>query len=64
MRGKSEEIDSHRVVLNYIKRKGTTLPPVFANTGRCQACGKVTHVNTFGFCERCWVTYAHLRRKK
>ena len=65
MRGKERErIDSKRVVLNYIKRKGVSLPPVFANTARCQACGKITYVNTFGFCESCWVTHAHLRRSK
>ena len=64
MRGKTEEINAEKVILNYIKRKGTFLPPVFANTARCQACGKITYVNSFGFCEECWVTYAHLRRKK
>ena len=62
--GRREHIDSERVVLNYIKRKGTSLPPVFANTARCQACGKITYVNSFGFCEKCWMRFSHLRRKK
>jgi hypothetical protein len=62
MRGKTEEIESHRVVLNYIKRKGTTLPPVFENVAICIACGKEKHVNACGFCESCWITHTHLRR--
>lgn len=33
--------------------------PIFANVGICWACGKTEHVNTCGFCEKCWVTFAH-----
>ena len=63
MRGKTEEIDSHKVVLNYIKRKGTTLPPIFENVAICMACGKEKHINTCGFCEKCWVQFSSLRKK-
>ena len=62
--GRRKQIDPKRVVLNYIKRKGATLPPVFENTGICMACGKEKHVNVFGMCESCWVTHAHLRGGK
>ena len=64
MRGKTEEINHKKVVLNYIKRKGVFLPPVFENVAICTACGKEKHVNASGFCESCWVTYAHLRRNQ
>lgn len=35
------------------------LPPIFANMGICWACGKERHVNSCGFCEECWITFAH-----
>ena len=37
---------------------------VFENMGICHACGKTAHINTFGFCEDCWVGFAHLRRER
>ena len=64
MRGKTEEINSQKVVLNYIKRKGANLPPIFENVAICMTCGKEKHVNASGFCEDCWVTYAHLRKRR
>jgi hypothetical protein len=63
MRGKTEQINPKRVVLNYIKRRGSNLPPIFENIGICMACGKEKHVNASGFCESCWVSFSHLRRK-
>lgn len=30
----------------------------------CLACGKETYVNSSGFCEVCWETFAHLRSEK
>jgi hypothetical protein len=62
--GRREKIDSKRVILNYIKRKGATLPPEFPNTGICMACGKEKHVNTCGFCALCWVQFSHLRKPR
>ena len=38
--------------------------PVFENMALCQACGKERHVNSSGFCESCWETFAHLRGEK
>ena len=31
---------------------------------RCHACGEETCINTCGFCEACWLKYAHLRVEK
>jgi hypothetical protein len=64
MRGKIDNITEKRVVLNYIKRRGATLPPVFENVAICMACGKEKHVNASGFCEGCWETFSHLRGGK
>jgi hypothetical protein len=64
MRGKLDNITEKRVVLNYIKRKGVFLPSIFENVAICIACGKEKYVNASGFCEDCWITYAHLRRQK
>lgn len=66
MRGKTEDMDLHRVALNYAIRKGKIdpVPGIFANTAICMACGKENYVNTFGFCEKCWVRYSHLRESK
>ena len=63
MRGKTEEMNSKKVVLNYIKRKGVFLPPVFENVAICMACGKEVHVNACGFCEKCWMDFSHLRKR-
>ena len=64
MRGKTEEINPKKVVLNYIKRKKVSFSPIFENVAICMACGKEKFVNTCGFCEECWVQFSHLRRKK
>jgi len=45
-----------------MKRENDPLPPIFESVGICMACGKERHVNTCGFCEECWVTYAHVRK--
>ena len=37
---------------------------IFENTAKCLACGKEKFVNTSGFCEKCWITHAHLREGK
>ena len=37
--------------------------PVFENTAYCIACGKEKFVNTCGFCEKCWITHSHLRKR-
>ena len=37
--------------------------PEFANTAKCIACGKEKFVNTCGFCSKCWITFAHLRKQ-
>ena len=38
------------------------IPPLdFPNVAICHACGKEAHINTCGFCEKCWVTFAYLR---
>ena len=63
MRGKTGKIDRRRVILNYIIRKEKVLPPVFENVAICIACGKEKHVNAYGFCEKCWITHAHIGKK-
>ena len=40
------------------------LPPIFDYMGVCWSCGKTKHVNAFGFCEKCWITYSHLREPR
>jgi len=45
-----------------MKRENDPLPPIFENIAICMACGREKHVNTCGFCEECWVTYAHFRK--
>lgn len=37
---------------------------IYENTSICIGCGKEEYVNTFGFCEVCWITFAHLRKNK
>lgn len=64
MRGNIDVITEKRVVLNYIKRRGANLPPIFENVAICMACGKEKYVNASGFCEECWLTFAHLRSQK
>jgi hypothetical protein len=49
---------------SYGKRRRVILPPIFENVAICMACGKERHVNASGFCEKCWVQFSHLRRKK
>ena len=61
MRGEIGKISSRKVVLNYIKRKGRDLPPIFENVAICIGCGNEEHVNTCGFCEDCWIQFSHLR---
>ena len=61
-----DEIDHRVLVTNWIKRRGVVedpLPPVFENAAICIACGKEEHVNTCGFCEKCWCDFAHLRKR-
>lgn len=36
---------------------------IFENTAKCLACGKEKFVNTSGFCEKCWITFSHLRKR-
>ena len=40
------------------------MSPGFANIAGCQACGKITYVNAFGFCKKCWITYAHVQENE
>jgi hypothetical protein len=53
---------------SYGERRGgisrPVLPPIFDNVAICMACGKEKYVNTCGFCEDCWVTYAHVRKPR
>ena len=63
MRGNLDDITEKRVVLNYIKRRGANLPPIFENVAVCIACGKEKYVNTCGLCENCWVQFSHLRKR-
>ena len=67
MRGKIENtMDRRNLVLNWAKRKGVEdpLPPEFVNTAICMACGNERHINSCGFCEKCWVQFSHLRGRK
>ena len=68
MRGKMrvDKVDHRILVTNWLKRRGVEedpLPPIFENTAFCLACGKEKFVNTSGFCEKCWVTFSHLRKR-
>ena len=36
--------------------------PTFIYVGVCMGCGKERHLNTFRFCEECWITHSHIRQ--
>lgn len=60
-KGTMEEVldKVHEIYMNMLRRDKEENE--FPNTAICHACGRERHVNTCGFCEKCWITFSFLR---
>ena len=63
MRNTRGRVDVLRDEIEEEKKNPLSNTPTFPNTAKCLACGKGKFVNTSGFCEKCWITFSHLRKR-